>query len=99
MKSIDLGVAAALTPPEELFDILQEMILPFHNAHTNINARSIKRQYIGYRPASEIGRTIQAATSLSGEEILDLFKQLGRKTTGIVESKDADGKLRPYVNE
>ena len=61
------------TSAEELFDILREMILPFHNAHTNINAASIHRQYIGYRSASDIGRRLQATNSLSVDEILGLF--------------------------
>ncbi len=54
-------VTASITP-EELFGILHEMILPFHNAHTNINAASINRQYIGYKPVSEIGLKLQATT-------------------------------------
>src|SRR5262249_18897860 len=40
----------ASTTPEELFALLREMILPFQNAHTNINAASINRLYIGCRP-------------------------------------------------
>jgi Peptidase family S41/Tricorn protease C1 domain len=89
----------ASTTAEELFDILREMILPFHNAHTNINAASIHRQYIGYRPASEIGRRLQATSSLSIDEILGLFNRQAQRTKEIIESKYLDGKLRPYVNE
>jgi hypothetical protein len=87
------------TTPEELFRILREMILPFHNAHTNINAASINRQYVGYRPASEIGLQLQATSSLSLKEILDLFSQRAQRTRDIIESKYSDGKLRSYCND
>jgi C-terminal processing protease CtpA/Prc len=89
----------ASTTPAELFGILREMILPFHNAHTNINAASIHRQYLGYRPASEIGLKLQAATSLSIEQILGLFNEQARRTKDIIESKYLNGKLRAFCNE
>jgi len=89
----------ASTTPEELFDILREMILPFHNAHTNINAASISRQYVGYRPASEIGFQLQATSSLSLKEILDLFNQEAQRTKDMIESKYSDAKLRSYCND
>src|SRR5947209_7440145 len=53
----------ASTTPEELFGILRAMILPLHNAHTTINAPSINRLYVGCRPVSEIGRTLQGTSS------------------------------------
>jgi len=87
------------TTPEELFDILREMILPFHNAHTNINASSIKRLYIGYKPVSEIGLKLQANSSLSIKELLDLSAKLAQRTRDIIESKYSDGKLRSYCND
>ena len=68
------------TTPEELFGILREMILPFHNAHTNINAATIHRLYLGYRPASEIGLKLQAAISLSPEEVFGLINEQARRT-------------------
>jgi len=89
----------ASTTPEELFGILREMILPLHNAHTNINAASINRQYVGYRPASEIGLQLQATSSLTLKEILDLFNQEAQRTRDIIESKYSDAKLRPYCND
>jgi hypothetical protein len=89
----------ASTTPEELFGILREMILPFHNAHTNINAASINRQYVGYRSASEIGLQLQATSTLSLKEILDLFSQRAQRTRDIIESKYSDGKLRSYCND
>jgi hypothetical protein len=89
----------ASTTPEELFGILREMILPFHNAHTNINAASINRQYVGYRPASEIGLQLQATSTLSLKEILDLFNQKAQRTKDIIESKYFNAKLRPYCND
>jgi hypothetical protein len=86
------------TTAEQLFDIFREMILPFHNAHTNINAASIHRQYVGYRSASDIGRTLQATSSLSTDEILDLFNQKAQRAKEIIESRYSASKLRPYVN-
>jgi hypothetical protein len=40
----------ATTTPEQLFDILREMIEPFHDAHTFLNAPLIKKRYGGTRP-------------------------------------------------
>jgi len=37
------------TKPEELFRILSDMIEPLHDAHTFINAKSIKQRFHGYR--------------------------------------------------
>lgn len=87
------------TTREELFDILREMILPFHNAHTNINAAPIGRQYIGYKPASDIGRTLQATSSLSVNDILKLFSQQARRARNIIESQYSDGPWRSYLND
>ena len=89
----------ASTTPEELFGILREMILPFHNAHTNINAASIHRLYLGYRPASQTGLKLQAATSLSPEEVFGLFNEQARRTKDIVESKYLNGKFRSFCND
>lgn len=89
----------ASTTPEELFGILRAMILPFHNAHTNINAASIRRVYLGYRPASEIGLKLQAATSLAPEEILGLFNEQARRTKDIIESKYLKTKFRSFCND
>ncbi len=38
------------TTPAQLFDILQAMIEPFHDAHTAISAPSLKREFEGFRP-------------------------------------------------
>src|SRR5207302_7962380 len=76
--SIDRKYRPRVTPstsPQELFAILRAMILPFQNAHTNINAASIGRQYIGYRSASEIGRRLQSTDSLTIDDILALFNE------------------------
>src|SRR5262245_5373841 len=89
----------ASTTPEELFGILREMILPFHNAHTNINAQSINRLYVGYRPVSEIGLKLQATSSLSIKELLELPAQLDQRTRDIIESKYLEAKLRSYCND
>src|SRR5919109_4157185 len=87
------------TTPEELFGILRAMILPYHNAHTNINAASIGRLYLGYRPVSEIGRTLQSTSSLSIDEVLALFSQQAQRSKAIIESRYSVGPLRPYANE
>jgi hypothetical protein len=89
----------ASTTPEELFNILREMILPFHNAHTSINARSIKRIYVGYRPVSEIGRKLQEAYSFSPEDCLDLFKRQAKQTNRIIKSKYSRRGLQSYCND
>jgi C-terminal processing protease CtpA/Prc len=89
----------AATTPEELFGILREMIRPFQNAHTNINAGSINRFYVGYRPVSEIGRKLQATPSLSVEQIEDLFSRQAQRTRDIIEAKYSEGKLRAYCND
>lgn len=44
----------AETSPEDLFRILSEMVDPFHNAHIDIRAKSIQREYWGYKPASDV---------------------------------------------
>ena len=41
------------TKPEELFEIFQEMIAPFEDAHTMIRAESIKRRYHGLRKGTD----------------------------------------------
>jgi hypothetical protein len=41
------------TTPEELFHILSDMIEPLHDAHTNVRAKPIQRQFEGYRPAAD----------------------------------------------
>ena len=89
----------ASTTPEELFGVLREMILPFHNAHTNINAQPINRLYIGYKPVSEIGLKLQPPNSLSIKEFIDLSTQLAQRTRDIIEPKYSEGKLRSYCND
>lgn len=41
------------TTPEQLFDLLQGMIAPFRDAHTEIRAPAIKREYQGFRPETD----------------------------------------------
>jgi hypothetical protein len=89
----------ASTTPDELFGILREMILPFHNAHTNINATSIHRQYIGYRLASDIGRRLDGTTSLSIEQILAFFSDQAVQTRNTIEARYAGGGLKSYAND
>jgi S-formylglutathione hydrolase FrmB len=89
----------ASTTPEELFDILREMIRPFHNAHTNINAAAIGRQYLGYRPASPVGRALGATSTLTIPEILALFKKEAAEIGTIVNSNYSVGPLRTFAND
>jgi len=99
--AIDRKYRPTVTPstsPKELFGILRAMILPFHNAHTNINAASIGRQYLGYRPVSEIGRRLRSTDALSIEAILVLFNQEAQRSKAIIESRYSIGPLRPYAN-
>ena len=88
----------ATTSPEQLYDLLREMILPFHSAHTTIAAPSIHRQYVGYRPVSEIGRWVNATTSISLDSMLARFTELGGRADAVVESRYAQGALRPLIN-
>jgi hypothetical protein len=78
---------------------MREMILPFHNAHTNIIATSIGRQYLGYRPASEIGRRLQSADSVPVEQILAFFKDQAQRSKAIVEARYSVGPLQSYAND
>ncbi len=41
------------TTPAELFDILAGMIAPFHNLHSYIDARDLKREFNTYRPGTD----------------------------------------------
>jgi hypothetical protein len=43
----------AETKPEYLFQILTGMIDPLHDAHTDLTASSLKRQFEGYRPTAD----------------------------------------------
>ena len=38
------------TTPDELFDLMSEMIAPLEDAHTFINAESLERNFWGHRP-------------------------------------------------
>lgn len=100
-EAVDRKFRPRVTPsttPEELFEILREMILPFHNAHTNIAAGAIQRRYLGYRSASEIGRRLQAGSTLTIGEILGLISEQDRRTREIIQSHYSDGPLRAYLN-
>jgi len=41
------------TKPEELFGIFSDMLDPFHDAHTFINAKSIQKRFHGFRPSAD----------------------------------------------
>ena len=41
------------TTPEELFHILSGMIEPLHDAHTSIEAESIRKRFHGFRPSAD----------------------------------------------
>jgi hypothetical protein len=59
---------SASTKPEELFRILSEMIEPLHDAHTFINAKSVKQRFHGYRPAAD---TMQKKNASRITEIIE----------------------------
>lgn len=48
------------TVPEELFKVLTEMVDPFHNAHIDVRAKAIGREYWGYKPTSDVLQTKHA---------------------------------------
>lgn len=87
------------TTPEELYDIIREMILPFHNAHTSIGASSISRRYLGYRSDSAIGRRFNSKTPWTWNEIFKMVGDQTQRSKSIIESRYASGPLRPYVND
>jgi C-terminal processing protease CtpA/Prc len=54
--AVDKNFRPRVTPttkPDELFHLLSEMIEPLHDAHTFINAKSIKERFHGHRPAAD----------------------------------------------
>jgi hypothetical protein len=55
-RAVDKKFRTQVTPTikqEELFRILSDMIDPLHDAHTFINAKSLKERFRGYRPAPD----------------------------------------------
>ena len=84
------------TTPEDLFGILREMVAPFQNAHISISANSIKAQYRGYRPVSQIGLALAKIPPPPMREIIIGERQ---RTRQIIESKYAEGPLKPYCND
>jgi hypothetical protein len=44
-------------PPQDLFQLLVNMVDAFHNAHIDIRAKAIQRDYWGYKPTSDILQT------------------------------------------
>jgi hypothetical protein len=54
--AVDKKFRPQVTPeakPGELFRILSGMIDPLHDAHTSINAKSIQKQFHGFRPSAD----------------------------------------------
>jgi len=60
------------TSPTRLFDILEDMIKPFGDAHTSIDAPKLKRDFEGLRPGT--GRVM---VDLDGRPDEDLFRKSG----------------------
>lgn len=87
------------TTPEELFEILRAMVEPFRNAHINITADAIHRQYIGYKPDSQLGLELQAAPTISLPQIFELFNHHVVEAEKIIADRYVDGKLRSYCND
>jgi peptidase S41-like protein/tricorn protease-like protein len=58
--AVDKKFRSQITPatkPEELFRILSEMIEPLHDAHTFIDAKTIKQRFHGYRTPDPMQKT------------------------------------------
>jgi hypothetical protein len=84
------------TTPEDLFGVLREMVAPFQNAHISISANSIKSRYQGYRPISPIGLALAKVPPPPMREIITNERH---RTREIIESKYAQGPLKPYCND
>jgi hypothetical protein len=75
------------TTPEELFDLLAEMIAPLEDAHTSISAESLDRRSQGIRPDPELQDVTSVAEA--GALLMERFK----RALEIVESRYLQGKL------
>ena len=78
------------TTPAQLFDILVALIAPFGDAHTSIDAPSLKRDFSGFRPGTD--------RAMQGDE--DKFLAHGmRSLFAITEHSYLHGPLRKFCND
>ena len=78
------------TTPTQLFEILQAMIEPFHDAHTAISAPSLKREFEGFRPGGY---------QLSEGESENRFRKREMPLLlAVTERAYLDGPLRKFCN-
>jgi hypothetical protein len=80
----------AQTTPAQLFDILAGMIAPFGDAHASINARSLKREFSGFRPGSD--RAIKGGDS-------DKFISQRVRSLFAITERQLQGPLRKFCND
>jgi Peptidase family S41/Tricorn protease C1 domain len=80
------------TTPEELFDILEDMIAPFEDAHTFIGAGSLNRRFSGARtsPASVEREERESAYGLAAKYLVSPLRSF-------CEGQVEVGMLRPDV--
>src|SRR5579884_4247280 len=75
--------------PEQLFDVLQSMIAPFHDAHTSISAPDLKRSFHGYR-----GGTERIMRGTPGDFVRTRMPEL----LAVTDRAYLDTPLHPYCN-
>jgi hypothetical protein len=76
------------TTPAQLFDILVEMIRPFGDAHTSIDAPSLKRDFNGFRPGTD--------RVMMGDE--DKFAAHRMRSVFAITGRHLHGPLRKFCN-
>ncbi|MGO8791952.1 MAG: S41 family peptidase [Terriglobia bacterium] len=83
-------VAPTMTPAQ-LFDILQEMIKPFGDIHTAIDAPKLKRQFEGIRPGTD--------RILNGQTEEGFQKSDMRKLLAVTDRAWLKGPVRKFCND
>jgi hypothetical protein len=81
------------TRPEELFDLLAEMITPLKDVHTSISAKSPERYFQGFRPDPELAGVTSVA-----EAWTQLQSRFDRALE-IIESKYIEGELQSFCQD
>jgi len=78
------------TPPEELFDILAEMIAPLQDAHTNLFAEPIERRFNGIRPDPQLPSVSSAMEGIA------LAEARFERALAIVETEYLVGEMKSF---
>ena len=85
----------AETSPKRLFDILEDMIMPFGDAHTSIDAPKLKRDFDGLRPGTD-----RVIVELDGQPDEDLFRKSGMpKLLAIIDEHYLQELPRKFCND